>query len=98
MFIATHDYSLARYFDVRENKSTPVMFHNMMKNNDGNVICNSSPEYIKLPDNLLETASAELFKAVVADAMGVQDLRLIYNIFKHLHETGKLPEKKKFIQ
>jgi len=73
VFIATHDYNLARYFDVRKDKSIPVMFHNLLKTGKGQVVCNSSPEYIKVPDNLLETASADLFKAVVADAMEVHD-------------------------
>jgi energy-coupling factor transporter ATP-binding protein EcfA2 len=73
IFIATHDYNLARYFDVRKDKSIPVMFHNLSKTDKGYIVCNSSPEYIKVPDNLLEIASADLFKAVVADALEVQD-------------------------
>ena len=72
VFMATHDYNLARYFDVRKDKSIPVMYHNLTKQN-GQIICNSSPEYIKLPGNLLERASADLFKAVVSDALEVQD-------------------------
>jgi hypothetical protein len=67
--IATHDYYLARYFDVRGDKAIPVLFHNLTKTDDGHIACNSSPEYINLPNNHLETASAELFKAVVRDAM-----------------------------
>jgi AAA15 family ATPase/GTPase len=73
IFIATHDYNLARYFDIRKDKSVPVMFHNLSKSQNSSINCKSSSEYIKLPDNLLETASADLFKAVVADAMEVQD-------------------------
>ena len=73
IFIATHDYNLARYFDVRKDKGIPVMFNNLSITDGGQIICNSSVEYLKLPDNLLETASADLFKAVVADAMEVQD-------------------------
>ncbi|MDR1841610.1 MAG: AAA family ATPase [Holophagales bacterium] len=73
MFLATHDYNFARYFDVRKDKSIPVMFHNLSKTDDGHIICNTSPEYVGLPDNLLETASADLFKAVIANAMEIQD-------------------------
>jgi hypothetical protein len=72
IFIATHSYNLARYFDVRKDKEVPVMYHNLTKL-DGQIVCESSPKYIKLPDNLLERASADLFKAVVSDAMGVAD-------------------------
>ncbi len=73
MFIATHDYNLARYFDVRENKDIPVMFHNLSKSDNGQIKCDSSSKYIKLSHNLLESASTDLFKAVVADAMGVRN-------------------------
>jgi len=73
IFVATHDYNLARYFDVRKDKGIPVMFHNLSIAKDRQIICNSSPEYVKIPGNHLETASADLFKAVVADAMEVQD-------------------------
>jgi energy-coupling factor transporter ATP-binding protein EcfA2 len=73
IFIATHNYHLARYFDVRKDKSVPVMFHNLSKSKNSRINCTSSSEYIKLPDNFLETASADLFKAVVTDAMEVQD-------------------------
>ena len=73
IFIATHDYNLARYFDVRKDKEIPVMFHNLSKTDTGQIISNSSIEYLKLADNHLETASKDLFKAVVADAMGARD-------------------------
>ena len=69
IFLATHDYNFARYFDVRKDKSVPVMYHNLSKTDDGRIVCASSSEYVKLPGNLLEKAGAELFNAVVADAM-----------------------------
>jgi len=70
VFIATHAYDVARYFDVREDKSIPVMFHNLTKIPDGGIACTSSPEYVKLSNNLLDEANEKLFKAVVADALG----------------------------
>jgi len=70
VFIATHAYDVARYFDVREDKSIPVLFHNLTKVPDGGIACTSSPEYVKLPNNLLDEANEKLFKAVVADALG----------------------------
>ena len=73
IFLATHNYHLARYFDVRKDKSVPVMFHNLSQADDGQIICRSSPEYMKLPDNLLEKAGEDLFDAVVANAMGVRN-------------------------
>ena len=72
IFIATHDYNLARHLDVRKDKSIPVMFHNLVKADEGRIVCHSLPEYTKLPDNLLEKASEDLFEAVIANALGVQ--------------------------
>ena len=57
IFLATHNYYLARYFDVRKDKNIPVMFHNLSKADDGQILCRSSHEYLKLPNNLLENAS-----------------------------------------
>ena len=72
IFIATHDYNLARYFDIRKDKGLSVMFHNLSKKDDGQIVCDSSPKYLGLTDNLLEKTGEELFNAVVADAMGVR--------------------------
>jgi hypothetical protein len=73
IFIATHNYYLARYFDVRKDKSIPVMFHNLLNADDGQILCRSSHEYLKLPNNLLENASSNLFNAVVDSAMEIQN-------------------------
>jgi len=71
IFIATHDYNIARYFDVRKDKNVPVLFHNLSKGDNGQIICSSSPNYLKLPNNLLETASEDLFRAVVNDGFDI---------------------------
>jgi AAA15 family ATPase/GTPase len=73
IFLATHNYYLARYFDVRKDKNIPVMFHNLSKADDGQILCRSSREYLKLPNNLLENASSNLFNAVVDSAMEIQN-------------------------
>ena len=49
------------------------MFHNFLKDDSGHISCVSSEEYVKIPHNLLESSSADLFKAVVADALEVDD-------------------------
>ncbi|MDR1537298.1 MAG: ATP-binding protein [Clostridiales bacterium] len=74
VFIATHSYSLARWFDVKrsENSSGEIMFYNLSKSSNGGIECVSAPEYAKLPESVLDAADEKLFKAVVASAMGVQ--------------------------
>jgi ABC-type histidine transport system ATPase subunit len=68
IFIATSDYNFARYFDVRKDRSVPVIFHNLTRTKQG-IQCDSAPEYLSVPNNLLEKASEELFDAVVDSAM-----------------------------
>ena len=73
IFIATHDYNLARYFDIRNDKNVSVMFYNLSKQDDGRINCDSSERYLNLPNNILEKTGDELFKAVVTDAVRVLD-------------------------
>jgi energy-coupling factor transporter ATP-binding protein EcfA2 len=73
IFIATHDYNLARYFDIRKDKDLHVMFHNLIKTCNG-IEISSASHYLSVTNNLLEKASEELFDAVVDSAMeGTED-------------------------
>ena len=72
IFIASHDYNFVRYFDVRVKKDISVLFHNLTKNADGQIVCESSSNYLKLTNNLLEDSAEELFDAVIADGMRIQ--------------------------
>jgi predicted ATPase len=74
VFIATHSYSLARWFDVKRDskKGDDVMFYNLSKSDKGGIECTTAAEYTKLSESILDTADDKLFKAVVADAMEVQ--------------------------
>ena len=74
IFIATHEYKLVRYFDVRKNKDIPVLYHNLTKQaGNGQISCKSYTRYAEMRNNLLERANENLFEAVVADAMGDDD-------------------------
>jgi predicted ATP-dependent endonuclease of OLD family len=75
IFLATHSYTLARYFDVKsnDNENNEVMFYNLTKENDGRITAAASPECRTLSKNILDEADEELYKAVVSNAMGVQN-------------------------
>jgi predicted ATPase len=75
IFLATHSYILARWFDVKRDreKGDEVMFYNMSKPENGDIECVSAEEYTKLPESILDAADEKLFKAVVANAMGVSE-------------------------
>jgi AAA15 family ATPase/GTPase len=70
VFLATHDYRLARHFDVRKNHDAPVLFHNMIKKDNQRIICNASSTYSGIADNKLEESNEALFEAVVSHEMG----------------------------
>jgi AAA15 family ATPase/GTPase len=72
IFLATHSYNLARYFDIKKPDTNSVMFFNLSKTENGSIECVSSSEYTNLSENVLEKADEKLFNAVVADAMGIQ--------------------------
>ena len=72
IFIASHEYYFARYFDVREKKDIPVLFHSLTKNETGQIEHESSPKYIKLENNHLENAAENLYEAVISDGMGMR--------------------------
>ena len=73
IFLATHDYHFARYFDVRKNKNVSVKFHSLSKAKIGNIDYASSSEYSKLAGNPMERASEKLYASVISDAFGVDD-------------------------
>jgi hypothetical protein len=75
VFIATHSYVLARWFDVKCNrgKGDKLMFHNLSKTASGNIECVSASEYTNLPKSILDSADEKLFKAVIANAVGVDE-------------------------
>jgi predicted ATPase len=64
IFVATHNYNLARYFDILHKKYDEVMFYNLSKQNDI-ISCEKSAEYMKLAPNILEEADRILFDTVM---------------------------------
>ncbi|GHU57738.1 hypothetical protein AGMMS49975_23740 [Clostridia bacterium] len=73
IFITTHSYSIAKWFDVKRTEEHNVMFYNLSKKKDGGIKCVSASEYTKLPESVIDKADGKLFKAVVSSALGVGD-------------------------
>ncbi|MDR2114982.1 MAG: AAA family ATPase [Planctomycetaceae bacterium] len=63
IFVATHNYNLARYFDVLRQKNDDVIFYNLSKHNH-TVRYDKSAEYVKLASSVLDEADQALFDAV----------------------------------
>jgi len=68
MFIATHDYSFVRYFDLKKDNFA-VLFHNLYKNKNGYIECDSSTGYIQLNNNAFEKADKALYDMIVNKAL-----------------------------
>ncbi|MDR3011824.1 MAG: AAA family ATPase [Chitinispirillales bacterium] len=68
VFIATHDYFLAKYINVKKTKSDAVLFHALYKSND--VIHHECDEdFTMLENNSILTQSVELYKDGVRKVM-----------------------------
>lgn len=64
IFLATHNYNLAKYLEVKKEKNDNVLFHNFDKIK-GEIVYNKSEIYKDIKDNSIETANEELFNAVI---------------------------------
>lgn len=68
IFISTHDYMLAKYFEVRKNNEDSVLFHSLDKGKNG-VEISSGREFGKLKNNIIissfESLLDEIYNAEV---------------------------------
>ncbi|WP_026673778.1 AAA family ATPase [Alkalihalobacterium bogoriense] len=64
VFIATHNYNLAKYFEIKRKKDHKVKFHHLYKTNDG-VQADSSDYFGELPNNPIIEADTELLDQVI---------------------------------
>jgi predicted ATPase len=71
IFIATHSYSLTRWFDIKNDDNQLKLFD--LYKNDGKIEYDESESYTGLKKSVLRDADTVLFNAVVAKSMGVSD-------------------------
>ena len=67
--IATHDYVLAKYFEVRRESDDIVMFHSLCKT-DAGVKCESNINFRDLKENTIISAYDALLDEVIRKNMG----------------------------
>jgi AAA15 family ATPase/GTPase len=70
IFIATHSYALARWFELNVTKENTLKYFNMRKTESG-IEYDTADMYSKLNRSVLEDAGDKLFNAVVKNGMGV---------------------------
>jgi len=69
IFLATHDYILAKYFEVRRNEHDAVLFHSMYITDEG-VKCESDNDFRNLTKNPIISAFDELMDEVITGNLG----------------------------
>ena len=69
VFLATHDYNLAKYFEVRRKQGDKVLYHSLYKT-DGGVKCETKDYFGKLHNNSIIRADELLLEEVFAKNLG----------------------------
>lgn len=69
VFVATHDYIFAKYFEVKRKENDFVSFHSLYKTSDG-VKCESNGNFRDLKNNSIVTAFDELMDEVIERNLG----------------------------
>lgn len=64
VFIATHDYNLAKYFEVFRNNDNEGVYYSLYKTKDG-VQCSKSKTYREIYNNAIEDANEKLYKDIL---------------------------------
>jgi len=70
IFVATHSYALARWFELNVTKENTLKYFNMRKTGNG-IEYDNADIYSKLKQSVLEDADEKLYNAVVKNGMGV---------------------------
>lgn len=69
IFIATHDYILAKYFEVKRRENNKVMFFSLYKDSDGSIVHAKNEYFSRLTPNPIDEAYEKLYNEVVNRAL-----------------------------
>jgi hypothetical protein len=64
IFISTHDYILAKYFDVKKNSINSISYFSLYRNEEGSVECEKADSYSLLKNNPIDKAYQELLSVI----------------------------------
>lgn len=64
IFLATHSYNFAKYFEIKRNSNDKVLFHSLYKTDQG-VKCQSEENFGDLKNNSIIEADAKLLDEVI---------------------------------
>jgi predicted ATPase len=72
VFVATHSYDIARWFELSKRKDNSLRYFNLRKTENG-IVADVADEYTALDNSVLREAGDKLLKAVVKNSMGVTE-------------------------
>lgn len=65
IFLATHNYMLAKYIDLKKQNKDDVLFISLYKNKAGEIDASCSPIYAELNNNPIENSEEALYDVIV---------------------------------
>ncbi|MBF0120187.1 MAG: AAA family ATPase [Desulfobacterales bacterium] len=68
IFIATHDYNLAKYFEINRKNNDEVLYHCLYKTNSKGVKCSKATNYKNILNNPIEKANEKLYNEILEKA------------------------------
>jgi len=69
VFLATHNYLLTKYLDIKKQSENDVLFISLRRSQDGEIKTARASKYSLLEHNSIETAEEKLFNAVIEKTM-----------------------------
>ncbi len=73
IFVSTHDYMLAKYFEIRRTDADSIKFHSLNKEKD-EVVYSSSDKFSNLKDNVILKSFEELLDEVYSSEVNGSDI------------------------
>ena len=64
IFLATHSYDVARWFDLNKTRENKLRYFNLRKVSTG-IEADMAESYTSLPNNIIEGAGEKLYERVV---------------------------------
>lgn len=60
VFVATHDYSFIKSLSLVQKHRSKVLYHSLYKDEEGDLLCSSSPDIVEIEHNAIELAYEDL--------------------------------------
>lgn len=71
IFLATHNYSVLKEFDLQKQKNDQVIFNSMFRNESGEIVVNSTPELVQLVPNAIDETYEQMLGRDIQKNLGL---------------------------